>query len=198
VAKASEHNDVAMSRSEEDAIGILCAKGATIAQIARLFGTTAYLAGQALADLAPIGSRRGSPVYLIKDAAPYLIKAPIDKEEIERAILAMKPVDLPKQLQKEFWGALRARQAYRREAGDLWPTTKVIEHVGDLYKLVAMSARLTSDAVERQIELTEAQRKLIKDQMNGMLKNLEHSIKDKFSAPEGDVAPDDEDDDKTI
>jgi len=187
-----------MTRAEEDAIGILCAKGATIAQIARLFGTSNYLAGQALADLAPIGSRRGSPVYLIKDAAPYLIKAPIDKEEIERVIQNMKPADLPKQLQKEFWSALRARQAYRKEAGDLWPTTKVIEHVGDLYKLVSMSSRLTSDAVERQVELSEAQRKLIKDQMNGMLKNLEHMIKDKFAAPEGEVMSEGDDDDETI
>lgn len=179
----TEH--LAMSREEERALTLASTKGVTIGQIAKLFETTPYVVNQSIDKISPIGMRRGAPVYNLREAASLLCTPILNDTDIERTILKMSPGDLPKRLHKDFWAGLRSRQAYEKEAGDLWPTAKVVENVGAVYKLVAMSVRLTGDAVERQVELSERQRVIIKDQMNGMLRNLERLIKEKFEAPEG-------------
>jgi hypothetical protein len=180
----ADTDKLAMSRMEEQALAAASTKGVTIGQISKLLEVTPYVINNRIDKLQPIGTRRGAPVYNLREAAALLSTPVLTGEEIEHAIMKMSPGDLPKRLHKDFWLGLRSRQQYEKEAGDLWPTAKIIENVGAVYKLVAMSVRLTGDAVERQVELTERQRAIIKDQMNGMLKNVEKLIKEKFAEPE--------------
>lgn len=140
----------------------------------------------------PCGTRNGAGVYKLKDILPWVVKPGYD---IEGYLRKMHHSELPKMLTKEFWAGQRAKQEFEIRNGDLWPTKKVIEEVGELFKVVKMSVRLSLDSVERQTELSERQRGIIKQQMDGLLLDLHKRITEKFSEPESGL-PQDEDDDE--
>lgn len=125
----------------------------------------------------PVGERKGQPIYSPKEALPHLVKPAYD---VASYLQTMSPSDLPKMLTKEYWAAMRSRQEYELKAGDLWPTSKVVQEVGELMKMVRMSALLALDTVERQVELSDRQRGIIKDLMDGMLRDLHNRIKDRM------------------
>lgn len=155
-------------------------EGLTVMQIALVFETKDTVVKRAIGrKVKPVGTRNGYPTYRLKEVAPLLVQP--SAEELEDMLRQMHPNDLPKMLSKDFWNGQRAKQAYLLDEGDLWPTAKVIEEVGELMKLVKMSVQLAGDAVERQIELTEKQRSIIKSQMDGLLQDLYLRIKERFS-----------------
>lgn len=143
------------------------------------------------AGVKPVGMNLGAPIYKLKDVMPLVVKPVYD---VETYLRQMNPQDLPKHLSKEFWAGQRSKQEFELKAGNLWPTEKVVSEVGELFKLVKMSALLTVDTVERQVELTEEQRAIIKRTMDGMLIDLHRAIVEKFSskAPTNDQEADDE------
>ena len=55
--------------------------------------------------------------------------------------------------------------------------------MGEVFKLVKMSVLLMSDAVERQTELSDRQREIIKSLTHGMLDDLVKRIEEKFKVP---------------
>lgn len=122
-------------------------------------------------------------LYSISEAAVHLVKPIID---VEKYVTTMDHRDLPKMLTKEYWAGQRSRQMYEENAGLLWRTEKVVEEVGELMKLFKMNTLLLNDAVERQTELSERQREIIRSLANGTLKDLVKRIEDKFKT----VAPD--------
>lgn len=138
---------------------------------------------QKLHGVTPTGNRRGYATYTIAAAAPYLVRPMYD---IETYIKKMNHADLPNELKKEFWNALKARQDYELRAGHLWPTAKVIEHASELLKLVKMSAQLATDNLERNTELTERQRDGINEILRSMLEDLQSKIAENFKEPEED------------
>lgn len=128
-------------------------------------------------QVAPVGTRNGAEIYKLKDVCPWVVKPGYD---IAEYIRTMHHSELPKMLTKEFWAGQRSKQEYELKAGDLWPTAKVIEKMGEVFKLVKMSALLTVDTVERSVELTDKQRNIIKNIMDGMLSDLASTIQEKF------------------
>lgn len=140
-------------------------------------------------SIKPSGKNGGHPIYKLKDVMPVIVKPLYD---IEEYLKKMHHNDLPKHLTKEFWAGLRSRQEYELKAGNLWPTERVVSEVGELFKLVKMSALLTCDTVERQVELSEEQRKIINDIMHGMLRDLNKTIIEKFSTKEPSNVEDEE------
>ena len=114
----------------------------------------------------PIGRVYHADIYSVYELAPYLVK-PVG--DIEAYIKRMDHHDLPKMLTKEFWAGLRSKQEYEEKAGLLWRTERVVEEVGDLMKLVKMSTLLMLDAVERQTELSDRQREIIRSLSHGMI-----------------------------
>lgn len=159
--------------------------GANLSQLCVIFRMDHRVLVEKLHKCPPTGTRRGVNTWLIHEAAPYLVKPAYD---IETFIKRMHPNELPKMLGKEFWAGQRSRQEYQLKAGDLWPTAKIVEKVGGLMKLVKMSVRLQADAVDRQAELTDRQRKLVKTLGDGMLEELYRTVKEMFSehVPEDD------------
>lgn len=138
--------------------------------------------------VASAGTRNGVDIYKLKELLPWVVKPHYN---IEDYIKQMHHNELPKLLTKEFWAGQRAKQDYLEKAGNLWKTEQVVEAIGEIYKLVKMSTLLTTDAVERQVELSEAQRGIIKSIMDGMLTDLYLSIQEKFKADnDGDEAED--------
>jgi hypothetical protein len=137
-----------------------------------------YEASQA--GVKPAGKRYGADIYAVHEVAPYLTKPVFD---VEGYIRRMDHKDLPKMLTKEFWAGQRSKQDYEEKAGLLWRTEKVVQEMGELFKLVKMSTLLMSDAVERQAELSDRQREIIKTLTHGMLDDLVKRIEEKFKVP---------------
>ena len=165
-------------------------QGASLRQLEAIFGVnTAVIKGK-ISGIAPAASRRGVPVWAIRDVAPVLVKPTFD---VESAIRKMSHTDLPKTLSKEFWAGQRSKQEYQIRAGELWETGKVVECVGDLFKLVSMSLKLMRDNVERQTELTLKQRHLLTNLCDGTLLDMRQAVIDKFKKDPVEVEKDDDD-----
>lgn len=126
----------------------------------------------------PVGTRNGVDIYAVHEVAPYLVKPAYD---IEEYLKRMHHNDLPKHVTKEFWAGLRSRQDYMQKAGDLWPTARVVEVMGGMMKLIKMSARLMSDQVDRQAELSDRQRQIVKAQCDAMLEEAYRNIVEAFT-----------------
>lgn len=151
--------------------------GLNLSQLSTAFRMDHRVLVEKLRNCPPTDTRNGVSIWHIHDAAPHLVRPTYD---VEAAIKRMNHADLPKQLTKEFWNGLKAKQDYELRAGDLWPTAKVVESVGELYKLVRMSALLATDTLERQVELTEQQRTIVKNLMDSMLNDLYLAVQEKF------------------
>lgn len=154
--------------------------GANLSQLGNLFRMDHRVLVEKLekGGCKPSGERNGVNIYQVHEVAPYLVKPAY---EIEEYIKRMHHNDLPKHLTKEFWAGLRSRQEYEQKEGNLWPTTRVVEVIGGLMKMVKMSIRLMADAVDRQAELTDRQRHLVKSLGDGMLEELYRAVKEEFS-----------------
>lgn len=159
---------------------VMLYEGLNLSQLSVVFRMDHRTLVEKLHGVEPSGHRGKAAIYTILDAAPHLVKPIYD---IETYIKRMHHNELPKLLTKEFWNGQRSRQEYELKAGQLWPTTQVIEKVSELYKLVAMSARLATDNIERSTDLTDKQRDAINGIMRGMLEDLQRKIAENFKEP---------------
>lgn len=162
-------------------------EGCNLSQLGALFRMDHRVLVEKLHGVEPSGRRGNAVTYMVHEVAPYLVKPMYD---IETYIKRMHHNELPKLLTKEFWAGQRSKQEYLLREGDLWPTAKVIQEVGELFKLIKMQARLAIDAVERQTELTPRQRAIVKGLMDGLLRDLHLVVSEKFAdKPEAPAAP---------
>lgn len=156
-------------------------EGANRSQLKSIFHVPLEQITAACMRVPPAGERRGAQIWRIHEVAPYIVRTEIPDDKIAAHIKRMHARDLPMMLRKEFWAGEKARQDVMERAGDLWPTTKVIERVGDLLKLFRMTALLMTDAVERNVELSERQRAIIKGLTDNMLAELMTQIQKNFA-----------------
>lgn len=152
-------------------------EGLNLSQLSVAFRMDHRVLVEKLHGVEPCGHRGRAAIYRINEVAPYLVKPHYD---IETYIKRMNHADLPKHLTKEFWNGQRARQEFELKAGHLWHTTQVVEKVGELYKLVLNSARLASDNIERNTELTQKQREAVDTLMRNMCEELHQKILENF------------------
>lgn len=150
---------------------------ASMAQIAQLFRTDAKTLPRRLRRLKPVATRAGVNVYSIRDAAAYLVKPGYS---IEQYIRNMHFSDLPVGLQKEFWAGLKSRQSYEIQAGDLWPTAQVVEALAEAFKEARMTILLFPETVERETSVSDAQRKVLRRLVDGLIEELRKGLVAKF------------------
>lgn len=169
-----------MKRTEgtDDTTRAILYEGANLSQLGRLFRMDHRVLVEKLHNCKPCGTRNNVDIYDVAEVAPYLVKPLYD---IETYIKKMHHNELPKHLTKEFWAGLRSRQEYEQKEGNLWLTTRVVEVIGGLMKMVKMSVRLMADSVDRQAELTDRQRHLVKALGDGMLEELYRTVTEEFS-----------------
>lgn len=164
--------------SLDDASAAILYEGANMSQLSILLKMDDRVLKEKMHGLQPCGKRGNAAIYDVSQVAARCGKLTV--EQVDAAMARLNHKDLPKELTKEYWAGLRSRQDYLLKEGDLWPTEKVVGAVGEIFKTVKMAAMLTADSVERQVELSDRQRSIIKKHMDGFLVNLHHQIVEKF------------------
>jgi len=149
--------------------------GVTVYWLAKHFGLQVSTVRQKIAGCPAVSKRTSGWLYLIKDAAPYLVKPKMDPESL---IKSMRAQDLPPTLQAQFWQAALARQKWEREAGELWHTADVMEAFGEVFKTLKFSTQLWPDTVEKMAGLIDEQREVLQDQIDVMLTEIMDRIKE--------------------
>lgn len=164
---------------ERDAVTseMLITGQATMAQLAQLFRTDAKTLPRRLHGLIPAGQRKGASVYDISEAAGRLVKP---SYSIEAFIKKMHHSELPPMLGKEFWNAQNARQKFEENAADLWRTADVVEAFAAVFSTLRMTLLLVSDSVERETSLSDRQRDIVKNQIDGAIDEMKKTITELF------------------
>lgn len=153
-------------------------QGASISQLATLFGLDNRTVAKRIFGVKPCAKRQGHPVYAIKDAAPYLVD-PVG--DIEAHIKQMNHRDLPPVLLKEFWNGQHARLKFEVLQGYHWPTDRVIEHYSKVFQTFRTHILLATDLVEREAEMTENQRAACRRILDGLMAEIRVELIEKFS-----------------
>lgn len=111
----------------------------------------------ALTNCKPIGTgRNGGPIYDVKTAAAYLVD-PV--KDVDQYLLSLDPKRMPQRLQEGYWNARIKEMKARVMAGELWPTDKVLEVLGDTFQTIKSTIQLWADTVEEETgEMTPEQR----------------------------------------
>lgn len=156
----------------------MSAEGASISQLSGVFRMDRRDVAKRLVPLKPAGERGGFPVYDFKEACRYLAEPLFS---IEEYVAQMNHTDLPMMLRKEYWAGRRSQQLYEIANGDLWRTEQVIEHETELFKTIKMSLLLVHDTVERESELTAAQRQIIHNLIDSALQNAQKAVLESLS-----------------
>lgn len=166
-----------VKRTSDVTSEILATGEATMSQIAQMFGTDAKTLPQRMKGIVPAGRRNGYKVYNIREAAGRLVQP---SYEIEEYIRQMSPQELPPLLNKEFWNGQRARIAYEKEMGNLWPTEDVVELFGVLEQGVRQTWILLADDIERDEGVTDGQRKVLRRISDAAITTLKDKLTEKF------------------
>lgn len=107
--------------------------------------------------------------YDVRTAAAYLVTPAFSTAEYLRGV---KRGDLPPSLQQTVWDALLKRQKWEEAAGQLWRTDKVREVLGITFQTMKFTMQLWTETLDRQTELSDAQRKLIVELVDGLQAEL--------------------------
>lgn len=157
--------------------------GISLSVLCEIFGKDKRDAKERLRNCQPSGMRAGFPIYDLSEAARYLVDPVIDVEEF---IKTLRPQDLPVALQSEYWKGQNQRLKYEEDVGDLWRTAQVQTVFADCFRVIRQTVSLFSETVERQIGLTEDQRKLIVQMTDSLLADAGDAVAKHFKDYKGD------------
>lgn len=152
-------------------------QGLPVSTLARLFRLERDTIRRKIADLKPIGERKGVPLYNIADVAERVVTPKVD---LEAYLKKLRPQDMPQAIQKSFWDAQNGRLKFMQDAGHLWRTERVQQTIAELFKIVRQRTLLFADTVERQTSLTEDQRRVIQAMADGLLDDMHAAIVENF------------------
>ncbi len=172
----AEANPGGKVRTDEESNAIIY-EGATLRQLGIMFKADPKVVARKCSSLVPVGSRSGSSIYSIAEAASRLVKP---SYEIERYIMEMNHLDLPSLLSKEFWNGQRSRLAFEEANGDLWRTPDVVRMMSELFSAVRMILLLMPDTVEREAGLSREQKAVVRRIVDGAIVNGRDNIIKRF------------------
>jgi hypothetical protein len=177
MTKPQEHITRRKNAQADETSNVIMYEGANLSQLSVLFRMDHRILVEKLHQCPPTGIRNGTQIWRIDVAAPYLVRPVFNVEE---TIRRMNPGDLPKMLAKEFWAAQKIKQDVEEREGNLWPTDRVVRAIGGVMKIVKNSVRLFVDAVDRQSELNETQRRILKNLGDGLLNESYRTVLKEF------------------
>lgn len=152
--------------------------GATPSELGMMFGMSPQEVNRRIVGkVVPVKTEHKLPRYRVGDAAPFLCNVEFDVEEY---LKGLSPKKMPPSLQKAFWSALRERQDYEENRGDLWRTARVVEVFGEVAKSINMTALMFEDTVSQKTELSAEQRRIIIELSEGLRTATKLALVDRF------------------
>lgn len=152
--------------------------GASVNQIAAMFGMSNTEVARKLRSLAPSGVRSGYPIYAIKEAAEYLLKPRVDIEEYVRKS-GMK--DLPPTLQKDLWAALNGQLRFEEAQGGVFRAERIMEAWAEWCKTVRMQLLLAPDAAEREGKMSPEAYTWFRGYIDSVLHTLKEAVEESMA-----------------
>lgn len=153
--------------------------GVSIPWLCKAFGLTRGKVVESLVDC-PVKDTtpNGAPKYDLAVAAAYLVK-PIG--DFEAYLKKIKPNQLPDNMRETYWNARLKEQKFRQIAGNLWPTNKVMEVLGETFKNIRTTTQLWVETIDETSGLTVQQRETLSDLVNDLLDNLHLRLQEQAS-----------------
>lgn len=191
MAKSDEIKDIKDAGPDEKTRSMIH-EGCSISQLSDIFDRDRRTVTKYIHDagVRPCATRNGHPIYRLRDVAGYL--SDVNPEFIEQRIRTMNPQDLPALLSKEYWNGQRARQSFLREEGDLWETTQIQSLLGIWVKNFITSVRQVQDAIDRREMLTDSQREVLVQELDGLISMTRESLEDAIRREKEKANEDDE------
>lgn len=151
--------------------------GMSIGRLSQVFRMDRRKVQEKLLGCRTHGQRNGYDVYLLAEAARYLVDPVVD---IEEYVKKLKPSDLPASLSDQFWSSQNKRLKFLADSGQLWRTTKVLEVLTTAFRTLRQSILLFADTVENRHGLTDDQRKSLEQMSDGLIEELRRALVDQF------------------
>lgn len=149
--------------------------GVNVTWLATAFRIDNRTARKRLAGLKPIGfGGRGDEIYDFVDASMYL--APPQRDKFSRWISTLRTSDLPTQLQDSYWAAMRKRQIWEQNAGELWKTDDVAEVMGEVFKTIKSNIQLWVDNIDSNGDMPEDLRNKLQQMADGLQNEIYQSL----------------------
>lgn len=123
-------------------------------------------------------------LYDVATAAAYLVTPNMSSEEFLRVLTRN---DLPSGLQVQFWDAMLKRQTWEERAGQLWPTGRVLDVLGQTFQTMKFTMQLWVETLEREAEVTPAQRASITRMVDALQQEIYSGLVER--AKEGQSGP---------
>lgn len=128
-----------------------------------------------LGRLQPIKMKGGNiPLYDFVQASSRL--APRPEKELREILKTVRPTDLPRDLQAEYWETKLKKQKYERLAGLLWHTDDVVRVFGEACKHIKSSVQLWINTLERKEKLTPSQFETIQKLTDQLLDDMHNRL----------------------
>lgn len=153
-------------------------EGANLSELSTLFKVDHRILKEKMFGLNPVGKRYNAEIYDVAEVAARMGK--LTEEQVDKAMRRLNHADLPKALTKEYWAGKRSKQEYELRAGDLWPTGMVVQEIGEMVKSLKMELDLLTDAIERTTEMSDRQREIAKQLIDGAKSNMLKRLQEKF------------------
>jgi hypothetical protein len=137
----------------------------------------------------PADGRTGR-LYDLATAARYLVTPAMDTEDF---LKVLNRNDLPPALQTQFWDAMMKRQRWEKEAGQLWPSDRVIAVLSEVFQTLKFTSQLWVDSLEREVEVTGPQRKVLQKLVDSLMQEIHDTLVEKaetgLNGPQKDDLP---------
>ena len=133
--------------------------GVSVPWLMKVFRTGRGVIERKLRGVKPVGQgKHNTPLYDLAEVCAYLVTP---KYDIEEHIRNLGPESLPENLRVAYWQARLQEQRYKKNAGDLWNTDRVMGRIIDILQQIRVKLQLTSEMVERETPLSAEQRKAV-------------------------------------
>lgn len=119
-----------------------------------------------VAEYATRGQSR-QPLYDFKTACDFLANPRID---VAQWIKSQRVQDLPQHISDQFWKAMRSKQAWERDAENLWHTQDVLDVFGRVFMLIKETTQTWVEKLPGKATMTNEQynafRQMVLDLLN--------------------------------
>jgi hypothetical protein len=139
--------------------------GVTASWLAQAFRMDPKVVKVRLARCPPIKAYQRGFIYEFKTACEYLVTPKVD---IEEYLKNAKIKELPTRLQSEYWQAMRSRQIWEKEAGELWPTENVLSVFSEVAGMLRSELQLWVDNLEQTVPVTAEQREFLAAEVHAL------------------------------